>query len=73
MFANRISAYIELELTPIGVSHLPPFVPCPIPVIAAFNQAQHSFVTEIYRRAQELTESQLRKRQPRSIPCFSLN
>ena len=72
MFANRISQFFsDIESTP-GPA-LPAFVACPHPLFATFTAAQQAFVAEVYRKAQELTEAQLRKPQRRPLPEFSLN
>jgi hypothetical protein len=74
MFANRISDYFDApSLTPTVAIFQPAFIACPAPLMATFSAAQHAFVAEVYRRAQELTESQLRKPARRPLPQFSLN
>jgi hypothetical protein len=74
MFENRIRNYFAVaEQVPYGAGALPAFIACPLPLLATYSFAQQSFVAEIYRRAQELTESQMRKAVRRSIPEFSLN
>ncbi len=74
MFENRIRNYwASSEYTPAFAGSLPAFVACPAPLLAMFNSTQQSFVAEVYRRAQELTESQLRKPTRRKMPQFSLN
>lgn len=71
MFENRIREFMESE--PAVTTHQPAFVACPIPVVVGFTGGHLSFVAEIYRRAQELAEEQLRKPKPRLLPHFSLN
>jgi hypothetical protein len=74
MFENRIKHYYDLsESTSAFAGTQPAFVACPAPLMAAFTPAQQFFIAEIYRRALELTESQLRKPARRTIPEFSLN
>jgi hypothetical protein len=74
MFENRISNYFQSTASvPSGVGALPAFIACPLPLLVNYSCSQQSFVAEIYRRAQELTESQMRKSVRRSIPEFSLN
>jgi hypothetical protein len=74
MFENRIRKFLPLsETTPAFAGALPAFVACPAPLVAMFTPAQQSLVAEVYRRAQELTESQLRKPTRRRVPQFSLN
>jgi hypothetical protein len=74
MFANRISQFFsDTESTP-GPSEPPPaFVPFPVPLFAIYTAAQQAFVAEVYRRARELTEAQLRKPAHRPRREFSLN
>jgi hypothetical protein len=74
MFENRIRAYLPIqEPTPTSAGPHAAFVACPAPLLATFTAAQQSYVAEIYRRALELTESQLRKPARRAIPEFSMN
>jgi hypothetical protein len=74
MFENRIRKFLVLsESTSAIAGSLPAFVACPVPLLAIFTPAQQSFVAEVYRRAQELTESQLRKPTRRMMPQFSRN
>jgi hypothetical protein len=74
MFENRIRDYFAInETTPAVAAAIPAFIACPVPLLANYSQTQQSFVAEVYRRAQELTESQLRKSTRRTIPEFSLN
>jgi hypothetical protein len=74
MFENRIRKFLPLpESIPAFTGSLTAFVACPVPLLAVFTPAHQSFVMEVYRRAQELTESQLRKPTRRAIPEFSLN
>ena len=74
MFENRIrdiSATAAFE--PVAVAVGSAFVACPVPLFATFTAAQQAFIVEVYRRAQELTEAQLRRPARRPIPEFSLN
>jgi len=74
MFENRIRDFLATaEPTPAIAVALPAFIACPIPLVPNYGYAQQTFVAEVYRRAQELTESQLRKPARRLIPEFSLN
>jgi hypothetical protein len=74
MFENRIRDYFAIsEPTPAFAVAIPAFIACPVPLLVNYSHAQQSFVAEVYRRAQELTESQLRKPTRRPIPEFSLN
>jgi hypothetical protein len=74
MFENRIGKFFDAaEFIPANAGTLPAFIACPIPLLANYSQAQQSFVAEIYRRALELTESQMRKPAKRKIPEFSMN
>jgi len=74
MFENRILDFFEInEPTPASAVANAAFIACPVPLLANYTFAQHSFVAEVYRRAQELTESQLRKPARRPIPEFSRN
>jgi hypothetical protein len=74
MFENRIRNFLASpEYTPAFAGSLPAFVACPAPLLAMYTPAQHSFFAEVYRRAQELTESQLRKPTRRRMPQFSVN
>jgi len=73
MFANRIREHFAPILTPAATDFQPAFVACPLPVFSAFTPSHQAFVAEVYRRAQELTEAQLRKPARRPIPEFSLN
>lgn len=71
MFENRISEFFtNTEFAPVAAS--PAFVACPV---AMFGQTatQVAFVAEVYRRAQELTEAQLRRPTRNRIAAFSLN
>ena len=73
MFENRVrNFYAAPILTMSGVGHQPAFVACPAPLFTSFTSAQQAFVAEVYRRAQELTEAQLRPPR-RRIPEFSRN
>jgi hypothetical protein len=74
MFENRIRDFFAtIDPTPAFTGAIPAFMACPVPLLANYSLAQQSFVAEVYRRAQELTESQLRKPARRLIPEFSLN
>lgn len=74
MLENRIRNFLVYdESIPAAAGSLPAFVACPVPLLAIFTPAQHSFVAEVYRRAQEMTEKQLRKPTRRVIPEFSRN
>jgi hypothetical protein len=75
MFENRISHLflVPEAATLTALSPAAGFVACPAPLFATFTAAQQSFVAEVYRRAQELTESQLRKPTRRGVPEFSRN
>ena len=74
MFENRIGKYFEAAVSyPADAGTLPAFVACPVPLLANYSQAQQSLVAEIYRRALELTESQMRRPAKRLIPEFSMN
>ncbi len=76
MFENRISEFFaDPVLAPVGVpcEECHGFVACPAPLFATFTAAQSAFVAEVYRRAQELTEAQLRKPTRRRLPDFSRN
>ena len=74
MFENRIATFFSTpELTPAVAAPAPAFVACPAPLFASFTAAQQSFVAEVYRRAQELTEALFRKPARRAIPEFSRN
>jgi len=74
MFENRIRDYFAInEPTPAFADTQPAFIACPVPLLATYSQAHQSFVAEVYRRAQELTESQMRKPTRRPIPEFSRN
>jgi len=57
--------------TAVAVAASPSFVPCP--VLMGYSPAQQSFVAEVYRLAQELTEAQLRQPTRTFPPAFSLN
>jgi len=74
MFENRISQFfpVTAEFADFAAP-APAFVVCPVPVVACFSPVQQSFVAEVYRRAQEMTEQQMRKQARRFIPEFSLN
>jgi hypothetical protein len=74
MFENRIGKFFESEQTTgtsAGVA--PAFIACPLPLLVGYSQAQQSYVAEVYRRAQELTEAQMRKPARRRAIEFSLN
>jgi len=71
MFENRIRDFSLPASAPVNDT-VPAFVACPAPLFASFSVAHQSFVAEVYRRAQELTEAQMRK-PARRIPAFSLN
>jgi hypothetical protein len=74
MFENRIREYLAItEPSAAIVAAFPAFIACPVPLLANYTYSQQSFVAEVYRRAQELTESQLHKPARRLIPEFSLN
>jgi len=77
MFENRIQGFFSLPArTPAAsavAGQFAAFVVCPAPLCASFTPTHQAFVAEVYRRAQELTESQLRKPSQRAIPEFSLN
>ena len=74
MFENRIRHFFATpDSTPALAGTQPAFVACPTPLMASFTVTQHAFVAEVYRRALELTESQMRKPTRRKIPQFSLN
>ena len=74
MFENRIQAFLVAPAAvPAFAAFQPAFVPCPLPLFGAFTFAQQAFVVEVYRVAQELTQSQLRKPRRRRIPQFSRN
>lgn len=74
MFENRISEFFAVPVpSPAFAGFAPAFVACPAPLVATFSAAHQSFVAEVYRRALELTETQLRKPARRAIPEFSLN
>ncbi len=74
MFENRIGKYFEAAASySANAETLSAFVACPVPLLAILSQAQQSIVAEIYRRALELTESQLRRPAKRLIPEFSMN
>jgi hypothetical protein len=74
MFENRISKFFATAEPVSELSEtLPAFIAFPVPLLANCNLAHQSFVAEVYRRAQELTESQMRKAVRRVIPEFSLN
>ncbi|VTT99954.1 unnamed protein product [Gemmataceae bacterium] len=73
MFENRISAFFTTsEFAPVAPGSTPAFVACPVTM---FGQTvnQVAYVAEVYRRAQELTQSQLRKPVRSSRPEFSMN
>lgn len=73
MFENRISEFFTTsEYAPAPAGFAPAFVACPV---AMFGQTvnQAAYVAEVYRRAQELTQSQLRKPVRSSRPQFSMN
>ena len=74
MLQNRITHYINShsEMDAKATTQ-PAFVICPGPVFAMFSPAQQALVAAIYRKAQELTEAQLRKPAVRRTPEFSLN
>ena len=74
MFEHRFRELIA-ETTPTVVAVAVPvgFVPCPCPVLAAFSPAHLGYVAEVYRIAQELTRTQLRKAARSRIPQFSAN
>lgn len=65
MFENRIRDFF-------AVPTIPAFVACPAPLFATFTTAHQSFIAEVYRRARELTEAQLRTPR-RVVPEFSRN
>lgn len=74
MFENRISQFYRVSEEVAGIAaQAPAFIACPLPVVACFSAMQQSFVAEVYRRAQEMTEAQLRKPARRLFPEFSLN
>lgn len=75
MFANRVSEFFpQPAFAPAVAGLAPAFVSCCLPALGVVSQAQQMFVAEIYRRAQEMTEAQLRKPATiRRIPEFSLN
>jgi hypothetical protein len=74
MFANRIRDFLsDTTHIPAIAGSTPAFVACPAPLFATFNPMQQSFVAEVYRRAQELTEAQLQQPTRRLIPEFSMN
>jgi len=74
MFENRIRKFFAVA-EPVSESSETgsAFVAFPVPLLANCNLAHQSFVAEVYRRAQELTESPMRKAVRRAIPEFSLN
>jgi hypothetical protein len=72
MFENRISQYFPVSDQAMAAP-APAFIACPLLLVAGFSPMQQSFVAEVYRRAQEMTEQQLRKPARRLIPEFSLN
>lgn len=74
MFANRIEKYASLlENAAFPMPVATAFVACPMPLFAHFSQAQQLVVAEIYRRAREMTDKQLRKPSRSAIPVASLN
>ena len=74
MFANRVSNFLAAPaLVPVAVGFCPAFVACPAPLFASFTAAHQAFIAEVYRRAQELTEAQMRRPARRALPEFSLN
>jgi hypothetical protein len=76
MFESRISDFLpSADLTPAVAEFAPAFVACPMPLISVFSPVQQSYVAEVYRRAQELTQAQLRPQAPvrRFVSEFSLN
>ncbi|WP_439630287.1 hypothetical protein [Gemmata sp.] len=73
MFENRISEFFSnSEYAPVAAGFSPAFVACPV---AMFGQTmtQVAYVAEVYRRAQELTEAQLRRPTRNRIAAFSVN
>lgn len=73
MFENRINAFFTTsEFAPVAAGSTPAFVACPV---AMFGQTvtQVAYVSEVYRRAQELTENQLRRPTRNRIAAFSAN
>jgi hypothetical protein len=72
MFANRIQNFLDAPVLPNG-SFMPAFVACPAPLFAAFGPAQQAFVAEVYQRARELAQAQLRPPVRRWLPEFSRN
>jgi hypothetical protein len=70
MFANRISHYFAAQEPSPNVEPLPAFIVWPVLLVPAPQQA---YIAEVYRRAQELTEAQLRQQRRAAIPVFSLN
>lgn len=75
MFANRVSEFfLEPSLAPAIAGLAPAFVSCSLPALGVVCMAQQMFIAEVYRRAQEMSETQLRKpAKVRRIPEFSLN
>jgi hypothetical protein len=73
MFENRISEFFTTsEYAPAAAGFAPAFVACPV---AMFGQTatQVAYVAEVYRRAQELTQAQLRRPARNRTAAFSLN
>ena len=70
MLVNRLKEFVADPALPGSV---PAFVACPVALFATFGPAQQAFIAEVYRRAQEMTEAQLRKPARRAIPEFSRN
>lgn len=68
MIENRLTQwYAESQ----GVAPVS-FVPCPMPIMAAYTPSQLAFVEEVYRRARALLEVQFQP-PPRPRPEFSVN
>ena len=74
MFENRIRGFFHSPSpAPIAAETSTAFVACPAPLYATFSPAQHAFVAEVYRRAQELARERLRQRVRSRTPEFSRN
>jgi hypothetical protein len=72
MFANRLHGLL-VHTTPVEGTLQPAFVACPATLFATFNPAQLSFIAEVYKQAQELTQAQIKKPRRKRIPEFSVN
>jgi hypothetical protein len=76
MLENRIRDQFAPAIAPVAIGVESAFVACPSPLFATFTTPHQAFVAEVYRRAQELAEAQLRetaRRRTFRLPAFSLN